>query len=81
MHTTNGELPRPALPPTQLHTIFGNSQITLPKFVELVRATEPALTCDIVLVDGGHRYELTWDDITNFGKLAILYDFFLKKFS
>ena len=56
--------------PTRMHTVFGNSQITLPKFVERARVMEPGLTCDIVLVDGGHTYEVTRDDIANFGKLA-----------
>jgi len=45
---------------------FGNSVKTIPKF----SAENPHYRCDLILVDGGHSYEVALADINNFIPMA-----------
>ena len=52
--------------PGRLHITFGDSLETLPRFA----AGHSEVKCDIILVDGGHRYSVAMGDLRNFRKLA-----------
>lgn len=47
---------------------FGNSEHTIPQFVE----ENPDVKCDVMLVDGGHNYDVAHADILNFSRMANL---------
>jgi len=45
---------------------FGDSRITVPEF----HRTHPDVTCDLMLVDGGHTRDIALSDLSNFRRMA-----------
>lgn len=52
--------------PSRFHLTAGDSTKTLPAFA----AAHPDVRCDLILVDGGHTYEIASADIRNFAAMA-----------
>ncbi|KAI0224803.1 hypothetical protein LSAT2_024164 [Lamellibrachia satsuma] len=50
----------------RLHLTIGNSLKAVPRFAE----THHDVKCDVVIVDGGHTYNVAVDDLRNMGALA-----------
>lgn len=54
--------------PNRFFIHFGDSIKTIPKFIE----ENPDVVCDMMFVDGGHRYDVALSDITQFARIANL---------
>lgn len=52
--------------PGRLHLTCGDSRTTLPAF----RASYPDIRCDLIIVDGGHSFEVATSDLSNLAKMA-----------
>lgn len=52
--------------PGRLKVSWGNSIKTLPAF----KKESPEVRCDIIIIDGGHSFEVAQADLTNFAPLA-----------
>ena len=50
----------------RLKVIWGNSTIALPEFIK----SNPNLKCDLLIIDGGHTYEVALADFKNFRNMA-----------
>ena len=55
--------------PGRLNVTLGNSMKTVPRYFVNSRST-PRLTCDLIVVDGGHKYDVPRSDILNFARVA-----------
>ncbi|ELU16831.1 hypothetical protein CAPTEDRAFT_196905 [Capitella teleta] len=54
--------------PGRLTVTWGDSTKTLPEF----RKSHPEVTCDLIIVDGGHLVRIATDDHSNFRRMASL---------
>ena len=52
--------------PGRLHLIIGDSRQTVPRF----SATNRHVKCDLMIIDGGHSYEVAFSDLENMRSLA-----------
>ncbi len=52
--------------PGRLHVTWGDSTVTLPAF----RKAHPEVTCDFLIIDGGHSHEVCQSDYDNFKEMA-----------
>jgi len=52
--------------PERLTVTWGDSTKTLPEFVQ----KNPGVKCDVLVVDGGHQYEVSLSDLISFSKMA-----------
>ena len=52
--------------PGRLHVTWGDSRKTLPDF----RREHPDVTCDVMIIDGGHTTEFCKSDFLNFKEMA-----------
>ena len=52
--------------PGRLHIKYGDSRWTLPEFYKL----HPDVSCDLVVIDGGHYQNVPGKDLINFRKMA-----------
>jgi len=52
--------------PGRLHTLWGDSTVVMPLF----RWQRSDVHCDLMVVDGGHQYDVAKSDLKNFAKMA-----------
>ena len=52
--------------PGRLHVTWGDSTVTLPAF----RKAHPEVTCDLLIIDGGHTHDICQSDYDNFKQMA-----------
>ena len=52
--------------PGRLFVHFGNSSYTIPEYI----VGNPSFRCDLMLVDGGHDYDIAKSDLTHFVSVA-----------
>ena len=52
--------------PNRFNITYGDSKHTVPEFTK----SNPSLKCDILVVDGGHDYEIAKTDLLNMQKMA-----------
>jgi len=52
--------------PGRFHITWGDSSVTVPAF----HKAHPEVKCDLVIVDGGHSYDIALADLTNFMSMA-----------
>ncbi len=55
--------------PERLHMQYGDSRTSIPEFQELY----PDVTCDLIVIDGGHYKDVPQKDLRNFRRLASFY--------
>jgi len=57
--------------PGRLNVELGDSRLTLPRYFDRPASPSiPAVTCDLMLVDGGHDLDVALSDIRNFARVA-----------
>jgi len=52
--------------PGRLLNVWGDSRVTLPRYHQ----DHPDMMCDIIVVDGGHSYDVAMSDLKSFAKMA-----------
>ena len=52
--------------PGRLHIKYGDSRWTLPEFYRI----HPEVTCDLIVIDGGHYHNVPFKDLQNFREMA-----------
>ena len=57
--------------PGRFEIVWGDSTKTVPEFVKTSKVSGKTLSCDVIVVDGGHSYEIAIADLRNMQAFAM----------
>ena len=56
--------------PNRFRIVWGDSTKTIPTFIEKMQTSEKMLWCDVIVIDGGHSYDVAIADLRNMRAFA-----------
>ena len=56
--------------PGRFQIVWGDSTKTVPEFIKLLQSSGNMLSCDVIVVDGGHSYDVAIADLRNMRAFA-----------